>query len=354
MPDIKPARRKAWKGRLGDSEMKLEKLPSGNYRIRVTIGYTPDNKPIRKSFTHSDKKTLRRIASEYADTHRHATTNQSVGVALDAMIAAKTPVLSPSTVRAYTSMTKTLKNKHARFCALSVHSVSRQDLQTFVNTLVGEGRAPKTVRNYHGMLSAAFKFAGYNLPPVTLPQKEHPDIHIPDEKILSRIMEAAREKGLEVPIALGVMGMRRSEICALTLDDLDGSVLHVRKAVVYGPDKLLHEKLTKNYMSDRYVRIPDAIAAKIREQGYVTDQTPAALSHAFDRLLEANGLPHYRLHDLRHFCASYCHNILHMSDAQIQAITGHKTSVVLREHYLHSMRDDATAKRVANRLAKLM
>ena len=334
--------------------MKIEKLPSGNYRVRVTIGHTPDGKPVRKSFTHSDKKTLRRIAAEYADTHRNVTTNQSVGAALDAMLLSKSPVLSPSTVRAYTSMTRTMKARHARFCALSVHSVSRQDLQTFINTLVGAGKSPKTVRNYHGMLSAAFKFAGYNLPPVTLPQKVPPNINIPDDQILSMIMKAACEEGLEVPIALGVMGMRRSEICALSIDDLKGSILHVRKAVVYGPDKKLHEKTTKNFTSDRYVRIPDAIADMIRKQGFITDQTPAALSHSFDRLLKKYDLPHYTLHDLRHFCASYCHNILHMSDAQIQAITGHKTSIVLRAHYIHPMDTDRTGKLAADSLASLM
>lgn len=334
--------------------MKLEKLPSGNYRVRVTIGHTPDGKPIRKSFTHSDKTTLRRIAAEYADTHRNVTTSKSIGAALDDMIAAKMPVLSPSTLRAYTSMSKTLKAKYGRFCAMAVHSVSRQDMQKLINDMVQTGKTPKTIRNYHGMLSAAFKFSDCSLPAVTLPQRVPPIINIPDEQTISRIMDAARQKGIDVPITLAIFGMRRSEICALTADDLTGNLLHVHRAAVYGPDRAIHEKMPKNYTSDRYVRIPDATAAKIRAQGYVTDMTPAALSHAFERLLKQNGLPHYRLHDMRHFCASYCHNVLHMSDAQIQAITGHKTSVVLRANYIHAMDTEQTAKLVADSLAGLM
>lgn len=51
---------------------KIEKLPSGNYRIRVIVGHTEDGKPIRKSFTHYDKTKLRRIAAEYADAHRNS------------------------------------------------------------------------------------------------------------------------------------------------------------------------------------------------------------------------------------------------------------------------------------------
>ena len=82
--------------------------------------------------------------------------------------------------------------------------------------------------------------------------------------------------------------------------------------------------------------------------------TPAALSHAYNRLLEKNDIPHFRLHDLRHFFVSYCHNVLKLSDAQIQTITGHKTSVVLRNNYLHSMNDDQTGQLVSDNLAKFM
>lgn len=57
---------------------------------------------------------------------------------------------------------------------------------------------------------------------------------------------------------------------------------------------------------------------------------------------------------VRHFFVSYCHNVLHLSDAQIQTITGHKTSVVLRNNYLHSMNDDQTGQLVSDKLAKFM
>lgn len=334
--------------------MKLEKLPSGNYRIRVTVGYDASGRPVRKSFTHHDKTKLRRIAAEYADTHRGNVTNITVGAAVDAFIEAKTPVLSPSTLRAYTYMAKTLKAKYGHFCAFSLSSVSSPDVQKLINSMVRSGSTPKTIRNYHALLSAAFKFSGYALPVATLPQKNHTEIHIPDEQTMKQITAAAKGTDLEIPVALAVFGLRRSEICALTADDLSGSVLHIHQAAVYGPDKAIHTKLPKTYTSDRLVRIPDEIAAKIREQGYVTEYTPAALSHAYNRLLEKNGIPHFRLHDLRHFFVSYCHNILKLSDAQIQKITGHKTSVILRAHYLHSMDDDRTGQIVSDSLSKFM
>lgn len=333
--------------------MKVEKLPSGSYRIRVIVGHDAAGKPIRKSFTHPDRKHLLAVAHSYADEHRQNRRGVTVESAVDAFLAAKTPVLSPSTVRAYTSLAKTLKREHAAFCALSVYDVSQQDMQALINRLVKKGNTPKTVRNVYGFLSAAFKFAGERLPVANLPQKVKPVIHIPDEDIARRISEAAKGTRLEVPVALAFFALRRSEICALTPDDITGDVIHVCKAAVVGADSAVHVKYTKTYTSDRYVRIPAELAAKIRAQGYVTDYTLHGLSHAFDRMLEKAGLPHYRLHDLRHFFVSYCHTVLHISDAQIQAITGHKTSVVM-QNYLHSMNDDAAGKIVVDSIAKLI
>ena len=334
--------------------MKIEKLPSGNYRIRVIIGHDEEGKPIRKSFTHPDKTKLRRIAAEYADEHRNVTSRQTVGNAISSFLTAKNPVLSPSTMRAYTSLAKTLRSKYGRFCALSVSSVGPKELQEFINSRVKAGNTPKTVSNYHGFLSAVFKYAGFNLPPVTLPQQVKPKITIPEEEAVKRFMENAKSRNLDVALTLALFGMRRSEICALTLDDLDGEWLHVCKALVYGPDKQLHLKYTKNTTSDRYIRIPAETADRIRELGFITDRTPEGISRAFNRLLIRSGVPHQRMHDLRHFFVSYCHNILHMSNMQIQNITGHKSERVLKENYLHSMKDKEVAEMVSDSMLELI
>ena len=334
--------------------MKIEKLKSGNYRVRVVIGHDEQGKPIRKSFTHPDKMKLRRIAAEYADEHRNVTTRQTVSQAMDAFLLTKEPVLSPSTLRAYTSMTRTLKSRHARFCALSVASMDQKTMQQFINARISAGNTPKTVCNYHAYLSAVFNYAGYTLPKVTLPQKVKPNVSIPDESVVEKFMAEAEARNLDVPLALALFGMRRSEICALTLDDLDENYIHVFKAAVYGPDNAIRIKYAKTYTSDRYVRIPSHIADKIRAQGYITDRSPEGLSKAFNRLLKSSGLPHHSLHSLRHFFVSYCYNVLQISDVQIEKITGHKNDTVLRQNYLHSMRDQQIAEMVSDSLADLM
>lgn len=50
----------------------------------------------------------------------------------------------------------------------------------------------------------------------------------------------------EVPITLACYGMRRSEICALTPDDLDGDIVHISKAKVMNERPLSLGQLRTN------------------------------------------------------------------------------------------------------------
>lgn len=52
--------------------------------------------------------------------------------------------------------------------------------------------------------------------------------------------------------------MRRSEICALTLDDIEGDALHIRKAIVLNENNEWVIKTTKTTEGTRDIVIPDA------------------------------------------------------------------------------------------------
>lgn len=333
---------------------KIEKLKNGNYTTRVVVGHEADGKPIRKRFTHYDKAKLMMMVAIYEDSHRSIIRRQTVDESIDAFLAAKFAVLSPSTLKAYKSMAKTLKCDYGRLCASYVDAVTAPDMQAVVNQMIANGKTPKTIRNYHGFLSAVWKYAGFALPVATLPQKERPGINIPDEQTVREILQAAKGTRLEVPLSLAALGLRRSEICALAVDDLDGETLHIHRAAVYDPDGHLQTKTTKTYASDRYIELPKATAKAIKKQGYIWNETPVALSDCFQRLLVRHGFPHYRLHDFRHFFVSYCHNVLHLSDAQIQAITGHKTSVVMRANYLHPLNQKEAAQKVTDSFSQIV
>ena len=204
-----------------------------------------------------------------------------------------------------------------------------------------------------GLIGAAVKFAGYNMPPVTYPQKIKLEAHTPTEEEMLIVTEAAKGTELEIPIALGMMGLRRGEICALSLADLKGNTLHIHKAAVDIAGKVT-VKAPKTYDSDRYVQIPDRIAKKIRKQGYITELTPEQLSYHFISFLKRLDVQHFRFHDLRHFFASYCHNVLKLSDAQIQALGGWKTDNVMKRVYISSMQDEKAAKQAASGMASFL
>lgn len=333
---------------------KIEKTKSGNYTTRVVVGHDENGAPIRKRFTHYDKAKLRLMVAMYEDSHRAQVRRQTVGEAIDAFLAAKKAVLSPSTLKAYNSLSRTLKAENEPLCASYVDAVTGQEMQEVVNEMLDDGKSAKTIRNYHGFLSAVWKYAGISLPSVTLPRKERPEINVPDRNAVKKILAAAKGTRLELPLALAAMGLRRSEICALSPSDLQGNVLHIHRAAVYDSDGKVQMETTKTYASDRFITLPESTAKLIRKQGYIWNESPVALSDCFQRFLVKNGFPHYRLHDLRHFFVSYCHNVLGLSDAQIQAITGHKTSVVMRANYLHPMNQKKAAAKVATAINKIV
>ena len=229
--------------------------------------------------------------------------------------------------------------------------MSRPDAQKIVTTF--SDLSQKTIKNRMGLISAAVRFAGYNMPPVTYPQKKKVETHIPTEAEMQTVMKAAAGTELEIPIALGMMGLRRGEICALQLSDLNKNTLHIHASAVDIGGKVT-VKAPKTYSSDRYVQIPQAIARKIRKRGYITELTPEQLSYHFINFLKKQDVQHFRFHDLRHFFASYCHNVLKLSDAQIQKLGGWKTDHVMKKVYIESMQDDKAAASAAGGMASFL
>ena len=66
--------------------------------------------------------------------------------------------------------------------------------------------------------------------------------------------------------------------------------------------------------------------------------TPTALTNAFEHLVKACGLPHFRFHDLRAYSASIRHAI-GIPDQYIMREGGWKTDTVLKAIYRRTMQD---------------
>ena len=297
--------------------MRIRKLPSGNWQVTVPIGKDNAGRYRYKSFTDKDKKAAVRRAADYQDQHREFTESVTVGDAVTAFLASQDGILSPGTIRGYTSLAKMLEERHRAIWSAQAHGLSRTNYQNFVNSLNAAGLSPKTIRNYIGLIGAALKAQDITPPSVSIPRRTKPEYHIPTENDVRRLAEAASGTSMEIPLTLAVLGLRRGEICALRLSDLSGNVLHIRRAVVYDADGQLQTKDPKTVSSDRFVQIPSQTAEKIRRQGIchgiVTTAAVAPFCASAGRCRGA-AVPFSRSPAFLRFLLSHCTEVVRRAD----------------------------------------
>lgn len=326
-----------------------KKTSSGKWKCRVYSHIDSDGKRHYKAFTADSKKEAERLANAY--TYVKENNISSFSDKMDAYLNRNDTVLSPSTYRSYNSMSKTLKKKYPSFCNKT--NITQDDVQELINNLAKD-HAPKSVKNYNAFVSCVlgsnFHFR------IKLPQSIKHKYIIPTQAEFKALLDAVKDTDLEIPVMLGSFCMmRRSEICALKLTDIDDDVIHISSGIVKGIDGYV-EKTTKTVSSDRYIQAPRFLIDKIMEQGYITNMTPAAISDAFHRVVIRIGLNGMRFHDLRHFGASYRHSVLNIPTAHIQRDGGWSNPATLEQIYRHALDDEhATYSRKINKaFEKLM
>lgn len=324
--------------------MHVRKLPSGSWNVMAYAGRDADGKNIVKSFTGPDLRTLKSEAALWEADRK--VSRLSFAAAADRFMSARKNVISPSTLRSYHAIRGSL-SEYRSFWRAPLHSITTAQLQ---NMIAQMDVSPKTIKNRVGFISAVMKFEGYAMPEVRLPQVPVPDLKIPEKATVEKTLAAA-DGELWICIMLAAVGpLRAGEICGLDLDDINGDIVHVHRSLVRGPDNAWTLKPPKTFTSDRYVVMPHALVERIHQQGFVTKMNPNQLHHAFSRLLEKNGIPHYRFHDLRHFAISEM-LLAGVEEIYIAERSGHKDYATLKRytHALAAHREDVTA-RIFDRL----
>ena len=233
---------------------------------------------------------------------------------------------------------------------MNINDISQMDVQRAVNEYARTHSA-KSVKNFHGLISAVMKMYRPNFTlRTTLPKGKPKELVIPSHDDIIRILKATEGTDLHVPIQLGCLGLRKGEILALKLSDLDGDIIKIDKTMVVGPNGAYRVKnLPKSVASVRKVVLPDALADEIRKQGYIFNGYPGKLLRGLHRVQDDLGIPRSRFHDLRHYFVSYAHS-LGWSDADIIAITGHKTDEIAKRVYRHAMANQDEKKSLANQM----
>lgn len=309
--------------------MKIEKRGSDSYRVRkmykgqmYTVSF--DHKPTQKEAVQAVAKELDRIQGKYE--------SMTFQAAAEKYIESKMNVLSPSTIRLYKT---TINNTSPKFNSINIHDMTILDIQAEVNRLA-KNHSPKTVRNYHGFISAVIGSVRPEMKiSTTLPQKVRNEPYIPSDEDVKRILDYSRGTEYEIPIILACYGLRRSEICALTISDLAGDILHINKAKVFG-HKGWVEKGTKTTSSTRDIIIPMQIADRIRERGYIYKGHPNSISEYLGTVEDKLEIPRFTMHKLRHYFATKM-SALNVPEADIMRMGGWETDHVMKSVYRHSI-----------------
>lgn len=328
---------------------KAKKLPSGSWRIQLRLGGRSVSVTELTEKDATKKAAL--LKAEYLAGKAPVKRDNlpTLEKMLDSYIKAKKAVLSPSTVRGYEAI------KRTRFLAYMDRDPDKINWQRAVGD---ESRlcGAKTLRNAWALVSAALAFNLKPVPPVTLPQvvqDEHPYL---EAEQIPAFLDAMRDNPFELPALLGLHGLRRSEMFALTWADIYGDSIHVRGAVVHDADgKLVKKKENKNRSSRRTVPIMiprlrellDAVPVGER-RGAILSCHPNSVYKAVNSVCNKAGLPLIGVHGLRHSFASLAH-ALGVPEAEAMALGGWEDPQTMRKIYTHL--DAASRLKSANKIS---
>lgn len=317
----------------------VDQLPSGKYRIRKMINGK------RQSLLFDEPPTQRDVllaTNELLNEVPGATLKGTFLDYAEKYIKAKENVLSASTIRGYRA---TLKSIPSHFTSLPLKDITQYTLTALVNDMV-RSVSPKTIYNRHGLIvSVMHEFRPEFVIRTKLPRKIQKDIYTPGDeevsKLFSYLENSPTLKKYWVPLYLASLGLRRSEIGALTIKDLsDDNILTINKAKVQGSDnKWVIQNFTKTERSNRKIPLPKELADRIREQGCIYE---GFLGKMYDnmRIVEKRiGLPHFGIHRLRSFFASKAHS-LGLHDSIILKLGGWKSDYIMKGIYRKALQED--------------
>lgn len=218
-----------------------------------------------------------------------------------------------------------------------------------------------TVRKLNSFLNSAFNYAINNgmvknnpTKGVKLGKKTKYLPKVYNEDQFLQLLDFVAGTDDEIPIVLGGgCGLRRGEIFGLYWKNIDFNTgyITIERTTVRFKNTL--EKDPKNTSSQRTFKAPKYVIDILRNykkvvkgksyQKVITRWKPSTYSERFGILLERFGLPHIRLHDLRHYNAVIMCKY-GVSDKVAATRLGHSQVSTLRNVYQHVLKDmDQTA-----------
>lgn len=322
--------------------MKVEYLPSGKCRVKKIVN------GVTHRMTFDKEPTQRELVAWLNEVLQESYCKDSFKMCTEEYIKNRSNVLSPSSIRTYNNFLKVISDD---FLRLPIYSIKQSDIQKEMDRYAVD-HAPKSVRSLHGFISSVFGSyrPSFHLA-TTLPQKESKRQYRPNKSDIDRILEYEQGKKYALAIKLGILGLRRCEVSAITSDDLDGNKLIINKSKVYDGKNWIIKKTPKTDASNRVIPLPQELADEIRQAKIVHDGCPKALINELYRAQDALGIPRFKFHDLRRYFASYA-STLGIPEQDIMYLGGWESDFVFKKIYRESMED--SVKKSADTIMKNM
>lgn len=323
--------------------MKAEKLPSGNWRVRVPIGVA-DGKRKWKSITAPTKQEALKKAVFYEVVEPCELTLQE---ACERFLTIRGPELSPATYRVYLN-TFELYVKDDIIGGVMLDRISTPMLQAWIGRL--PKMSQKTKKNHLGFVTSVLSFHEIDKKfHVKIAGEPAKDLYTPTMAEVNKVV-ACSDEILKRAIALACFGLRRGEICALEANDVDREACTVRvnKALTKGAEPGFVMKDPKTRKSVRTVQLTQAVIDLLPKEGPLVPVTPDKITNRFVDAVRRAGVHPFRFHDLRSFFASIAlSSAVGAGRRSVQDIGGWQTDRVMGSHYDRAVADQTARDKAA-------
>jgi len=325
---------------------RITRLPSGAWHCQLRL-QDSDGKARSVSITDEDYAVVeakaRAVKAGVLEQEPRSRSPLTLDKAMENYIEERRNILSPSTLRGYSTIRRT---RFQAYKSKKLDSFTEQLCRRMVNA---EARlcSPKTLKNAWGFVSAVLRAELGVTYTVPLPQQIPAAPRFLTYDQILTFCAAVKDRPVEIPALLALHSLRRSEILALTWDriDLEKDLITVAGAAVLGEDhRLVQKKTTKNQSSRRVIpilipQLHNALAAVSDKSGPLVTCDPCTVYKRVNRICAENSLPLVGVHGLRHSFASLAYH-LGLPEKLTMQLGGWADDATMKKIYTHVAQAD--------------